>query len=527
MKKIINTFKYGSGETKRLLAVTILAGLAAVGLAITAIITHSLLFFFGAVICVFITISLAQTFGIHEEGSETPQSYQPAQMPVNAVTSEATAESFVQSAPVEQVQPTTKLLSEDEIAKKVKVKASKFEPIKKAKKIDRDKKSSKQPKPKQVKASKEVVKVCKERKAKRRKAIKFVMQQQTSSSTAAVVSQDKKLDRMKTTKAKSAKANTIKEPNKEQTIVSEQPAANNAPQHAEDPFGIFGDVQDNGVVGDGISATANLIDMSDIAGATVQEKHTKQAPATEEEKLKELQSLQATDEDIAQYNKTKVKKMLRKYKVKRDHRLVLIDKCEKHSIYQTPAYIWVADNLFHLLLIEKEPRHLTTPTFNIHEITYLKKQLANEDVDYAAFKGKSMMAELFRPYLPDYTHSTVVDDLSAYKNLYGIGPDIYFTNRSAASLFDLLAVDLAVEDKVTTSSKVNIYFKDAYKANIMLRDNVVDANGYADRISSILDSMAHSTISYGEFKDTLNLMQKNKLITAEFAMYYMGVRDKI
>lgn len=167
------------------------------------------------------------------------------------------------------------------------------------------------------------------------------------------------------------------------------------------------------------------------------------------------------------------------------------------------------------------------PIFSLKEITYLKKQPANADVDYAAFKGKSMLAELFKPYLPDYSHSTVVDDLTAYKNLYGVGPGIYFTNRSAANLFDILGLDFHVEDKVTTSNKVNVFFKDTYKANIMLRDNVIDANRYADRISNILDDMARSTISYNEFKDTLHLMIKNKLITQEFAMYYMEVRDKV
>ncbi|MDO5128220.1 MAG: hypothetical protein Q4D54_10845 [Eubacteriales bacterium] len=46
MKKIINTFKYGSGETKRLLAVTLLAGIVAFALAIAAVVLQSLLFFF-------------------------------------------------------------------------------------------------------------------------------------------------------------------------------------------------------------------------------------------------------------------------------------------------------------------------------------------------------------------------------------------------------------------------------------------------------------------------------------------------
>ena len=136
------------------------------------------------------------------------------------------------------------------------------------------------------------------------------------------------------------------------------------------------------------------------------------------------------------------------------------------------------------------------------------------------------MAELFKLYLPDYLHSNVVEDLTSYKNLYGIGPGIYFTNQSAKHLFDLLSAEFIVDDKVTTSTKVNHYFKDSYKANIMLRDSVIDANGYADRISNILENMAMSTISNNEFKDTLNLMIKNKLITQEFATYYMEVRDK-
>lgn len=241
----------------------------------------------------------------------------------------------------------------------------------------------------------------------------------------------------------------------------------------------------------------------------------------------ESEPVQATIEDIESYDKRKLRKTFRRYKVKRDHRMVMIDNCSRLGISQAAAYIWVAEGQFHILVIEKEPRHITLPLFRLQEVTYLKKQPANPDIDYAAFKGKGVMAELFKEYLPDYIHSTVMDDLTAYKNLYGLGPDIYFTNKSASNIFELLGIPFNVSDKVTESDKVNLYFKDTYKANILLRDNVIDANGYADRISDILNGMAHSSISYAGFKDTLNLMIKNKLITQEFAMYYMGVRDKI
>ena len=234
-----------------------------------------------------------------------------------------------------------------------------------------------------------------------------------------------------------------------------------------------------------------------------------------------------TQETVMTYDRKKVKKTLHKFKVRREHRMIFVDRSEKLKANQTPAYIWVEKKEFHLLLIEQEPRHITIPLYQIKNITYLKKQPANEDIDYAAYKGSSVLADMFRPYLPDYSHSTVVDDLSAYKNLYGIGNDIYVTNRSASALFDLLGVEFQVDDRVTMSNKVNIYFKEAYKSNILLRDNVIDANGYADRISKTLDNLAHSTISYAEFKDTLNLMIRNKLITQEFASYYMGVRDEL
>ncbi|MBQ9234504.1 MAG: hypothetical protein IJ167_10805, partial [Lachnospiraceae bacterium] len=233
-----------------------------------------------------------------------------------------------------------------------------------------------------------------------------------------------------------------------------------------------------------------------------------------------------TAETVKQYTVKKIRKTLHKYKVKRDHKLAIIDRCETFNISQTPAYIWVDGNDFHMLLIEQEPRHLVLSTFKVGRIKYLKKQPVNINTDYEAFNTKSMVTELFRPYLPDYNQSNVDSDLNYYKNLYGIGPGIYFTNNSAKQLINFFGFGMDVDDKVTESKRVNLYFKDAYKANIMVRDNVLDANGYADRISSILEEMAASNLSYNEFKETLNLMIKNKFITKEFGMYYMEVRDK-
>ncbi|MDE5873106.1 MAG: hypothetical protein K2H07_04265, partial [Lachnospiraceae bacterium] len=255
--------------------------------------------------------------------------------------------------------------------------------------------------------------------------------------------------------------------------------------------------------------------------------HLNQNKNAEDEENKNLIIIRQVSDDTADsYDKRKIKRTLYKYKVKRDHRLVLVDFSKKYMIKQCPAYIWVADKQFNMLLLEEEPRHLAIPIGRIREITYLKKQSANVDTDYPMFHRNNLLTAVFKPYLPDYTYNTVASDKNSYKNLYGITGGIYFTNRSAKNLFDLLNVEFQVDDKVTTSSKVNVFFKDAYKANIMLRDNVIDANGYADSIANTLENMTKSTISYMEFKDTLSLMIKNKLITEDFASHYMEMWDK-
>lgn len=424
MRKIINTFRYGSLYTKKILFYALLDIIAFVVFGILAFNTRLMIYFFGLVVCVFIFIFLLQTLSIH--GMDE-----------------------INSA---DIPPKEKRVKKQKTAK-----------------------GPKEPKgPKGPKEPKEL----KESKPKKQKIFHFSIRYFFGL-------QDKKLDKPEKEKAH-------KEPSTKQK------------QHQ------------NGEAGQKVRH----------ADAEKPE-HPKQNKSAEDEENKNLIIIrQVSDETADSYDKKKIKKTLYKYKVKRDHRLVLVDFSKKYMIKQCPAYIWVADKQFNMLLLEEEPRHLAIPLGRIREITYLKKQSANVDTDYPMFHRNNLLTGVFRPYLPDYTYNTVASDKNSYKNLYGITGGIYFTNKSAKNLFDLLNVEFQVDDKVTTSSKVNIFFKDAYKANIMLRDSVIDANGYADSIANTLENMTKSTISYMEFRDTLDLMIKNKLITQDFASHYMEMWDK-
>lgn len=451
MKKIINTFKYGEKDVKRVLLLTIISGIAAVALLVAAILGFNFIFFFGALIMLFVTISLAQTMGIRESESNNSAARPIGEAYSDAVRNDTVrlGEAIPEEAGITSDDVDIQYVYEDDMDEL-------------AESVSGKKKSKK-------KAKKEKIKKGKRKKEKRRKEKKKKL----------IVVKKKEND----------------------TAASEE----------------YGH-------GEAVSENQDNIRTESLDREYMEES----VEQSVEEPAEEPEILQITEEEARSYNKKKIKKTLHKFKVKKDHRKVMIDRCDKFKIYQTPAYIWKDGNTFNILLIEQEPRIISLPLYMLSEIEYLKKQPASEYSDYAVFRGSGgLLADMFKPYLPDYTHSTVVDDMTSYKNLYGIGPGIYFTNTSAVSLFDLLGAEFVVNDKVTASNKVNIYFKEAYKANIKLRDNVLDANGYADSISRILDNLAKSTISYNEFKETLNLMIKNKLITEEFASYYMDVRDKL
>ncbi len=429
MRKIINTFRYGSLYTKKILFYALLDIIAFIVFGILALNTRLMIYFFGLVVCVFIFIFLMQTLGIHG---------------------------------LDEINPADIPQKEKKVKKQ---------------------KTAKEPKgPKELKESK-TPKESKEPKTKNKKKFHFSIRDFFGL-------QDKKTDKSEKEEAHKEKVHKGTPPKQKQHQSGEE---GQKIRHAD----------------------AEKLE------------HLNQNKNAEDEENKNLIVIrQVSDETADSYDKRKIKRTLYKYKVKRDHRLVLVDFSKKYMIKQCPAYIWVADKQFNMLLLEEEPRHLAIPIGRIREITYLKKQSANVDTDYPMFHRNNLLTTVFKPYLPDYTYNTVASDKNSYKNLYGITGGIYFTNTSAKNLFDLLNVEFQVDDKVTTSSKVNVFFKDAYKANIMLRDNVIDANGYADSIANTLENMTKSTISYMEFKDTLSLMIKNKLITQDFASHYMEMWDK-
>lgn len=518
MKKIINTFKYGDKKVKKSLALAILAGVVTLFFGVLALALSNMLCFFVAIVAAFLTITLVQTFMIAEGENPTV---------VKAVTDIGTDES-VHMELGNRRSSDKKIKSKKPVGSKDKNKAQADSKNKGDAIIHNA--SGKTNKSDNINDS-----TVNETKLHNET-------QDTNTYITDNWNQDVENEEVITNKKKIKKERVKKEKNKKEKNKKEK-----APKEKNNKNQGHSQSESIEASGEVDMATLLMQQNSENIDTYTEETNSKIAGQHAQPVGTESNNLNIVDGDskeedeenakrkfkvitantAASYTKKKIKKTLHKYKVMKDHRMVIVDRCDKLHIYQTPAYVWVQDNQFHILLIEEEPRLLMVPLFRITEISYLKKQPVDEEKDYKLFKNSTILTECFRPYLPDYNHSNKTTDLKSYKNLYGITQGIYFTNNSAKNLFDLLGVEFYVEDKVTTSNKVNIFFKDAYKANIKLRDNILDANGYADSITKILDDMAHSSISYNEFKDTLNLMIRNKLITDEYANHYMDVRNSL
>ncbi|MCM1159176.1 MAG: hypothetical protein NC300_10440 [Bacteroidales bacterium] len=227
------------------------------------------------------------------------------------------------------------------------------------------------------------------------------------------------------------------------------------------------------------------------------------------------------------YNPQVMKRVKRKYRVKRDHRPIIIDYSKSYRIKECPAFIWRIHNKVYLLLLEKEPRKISISRDLIRNMGYRPDVPAKRSEEYQAFKKKNLITSVFEEYLPDYVDSGVKNDSSKCKNLYTIFPDICISNRSAADVMDLLCLNFMPKDKVTESDKINGFFKRVYSAHILFVDKVYSITEYKEAVEKILREMCYAELPDREFVITLKNLVKKRLISREYADYYMEMKTKV
>lgn len=227
------------------------------------------------------------------------------------------------------------------------------------------------------------------------------------------------------------------------------------------------------------------------------------------------------------YNEQLLKKIRKKYHVKKDHRPILIDSSKTYGIKESPAFIWRVHNKVYLLLIEKEPRKISISRDMILNMGYVSDVRADKTKEYLAFQKDNLITSVFGGFIPDYFDSKAKNANLKYKHLYEIYPDIRISNRSAAQVMDLLYLNFMPKDKITQSEKLNGYFKRIYAAHIMYQDRVYSITEYKEAVENILKELCYAEMPDQEFVITLENLVKGRMISSEYANHYMEYRSKV
>lgn len=227
-------------------------------------------------------------------------------------------------------------------------------------------------------------------------------------------------------------------------------------------------------------------------------------------------------------SEAEIKYILKKSRVKKDHREVMIDHCDSLHLTEAPAYIWKDRKKYYLLIVgDGDPVKLDFPLSYDSTLTHENGVPSFPDKEYQRFKYPSFISMVFEPFLPDYYEKASSDGRGFYKNLYRLDKDMYFTNSSAKNILEITGASFKVADEITKEHSHGEDFVNVYKANILWRDGVISANEYKDRITELLGNLAKADVDFNELARILNRMYEYNLITRAYVEFYLQYWKKI
>lgn len=250
---------------------------------------------------------------------------------------------------------------------------------------------------------------------------------------------------------------------------------------------------------------------------------------TTEETLEETEETSAEEnaEFIKSLQKKQVKKLLYKYRVKKEHFPILLEECKGRNLQECPAYIWVNKGRLHFLTLSAKTRAFDLPLSELQTITVERSVRANPKQEYAVIKSAKFVAKVFQALIPSYYIATDENGRRTHrKNCYLVSEDILVTNRSARAVMELTQARFVLPEDEKMGKAYGTYTAEAYKLKFLCQDEVILPDEYKIKIRILLQQMVEADISDYEFTKNLSMMVKKQLITDEYAKYYEDARLK-
>lgn len=230
------------------------------------------------------------------------------------------------------------------------------------------------------------------------------------------------------------------------------------------------------------------------------------------------------DNEYDQYTEESIKKYLVEYKVKKQSFLVIIDSSEKYHVKNCPAYVWGDKKYLYFLLLEKKTRTIAIPRNETAVIHYEKGAMVTDIEEYKKLKDSFLLGSMFRKYIPEY-YRTMVNGFSTFKkNLFVVADDVKVSAQSVRGIMQITNCRLELDDSQIDRRRYGGYFEEAYKINLLLREEVYNAEEYKEKIKEILTGLAEHEEQIEAFRTTIASMVQYHLISDEYADYFLEYR---
>lgn len=231
--------------------------------------------------------------------------------------------------------------------------------------------------------------------------------------------------------------------------------------------------------------------------------------------------------ELLAYDEKKIKQIFYRYKVRAEHRIIMIDKWEQESVHQSPAYIWKQHRQFRILVLGDGVQEYSISWAKLAVMKYHRGIICHVKQEYPQFRKESLMKQVFSPCLPVYHEGTKNGKPVIYKNLFELGDGLFVTNTSGKAIMELAQPELVIEDQWIWNAGYNIFFKEIYKQGILFREQVISPTEYRNRITGYLENLAESAVPDDEYRKNLQALYENRLISQEYVTYYQTNRDKL
>lgn len=222
------------------------------------------------------------------------------------------------------------------------------------------------------------------------------------------------------------------------------------------------------------------------------------------------------------------KKLLRVKGGDKKNTPILIDEWDRQQVEKTPAYVQVKGKTVSIVLVERTLRTITMPLDRFKKVTYARNVEERHMENYDALREDKEVFGIFEELLPNFSFaSNRFGNTSQFRNQYILGGEIAVTPRSIRKLLSKFELEFKVFDSLDIRGSYSDYFKRAYENRIFWTDNCITQIEYQNRIRGLLQSMVEDDeVMRYEFGDELNLMIKYKLITREYADFYIARKEE-